>query len=596
MSQWQLLKRLLGMIRSQWGVMILSITMRVLNQGSAIALLVMGAWGVSLVVLGRSDEISRVLWAMVILGMLKGVFRYLEQFTGHYLAFHLLAKLRREFYRRIEPLAPAALADMRSGDLISRAIADVDKIEVFYAHTIAPAAVAVIVPALGLIFMAQQFHPYLALVLLPFLLGVGLLLPWLVNRPSQRLGMKTRELTAEVNAHLTDSIQGLREGLAFGYVSRRRREIWQRGEQVTLIQRDSANLAGLQNGLLDGMIAAGTLAVLGVALWLWRQEALTLVVFPPILALATTMFGPVIAASAVLNEFNMAMAGARRLFALMDREPVVSDPSSVNSEQLMANGQAFSASSLHFKNVYFQYQPFSPSSNAHEPEWVLNNLSFDVPEGRTVALVGSSGAGKSTIINLLLRFWDVNEGQVRVGNVDVRDLPQAVLRDQITVVSQQTHIFYATIKQNLLLGKPDATDAEIEEAARLANIHDFIVSLPDGYETAVGEMGVKLSGGQRQRLSIARALLKDAPILLLDEATSNLDAETEQEIQSSIHKLMQGRTVLMIAHRLSTVMNADEILVLENGKLAERGTHQQLLAQGGPYAQLFARQQDELMA
>ncbi|HIE56048.1 MAG TPA: thiol reductant ABC exporter subunit CydC [Chromatiaceae bacterium] len=596
MSQYQLLKRLLGMIRAQWGVMIISILMRVLNQGSAIALLVMGAWGVSLVVMGRGDEIGRLLWLMVGLGLFKGVFRYLEQFTGHYLAFHLLAKLRRQFYRRIEPLAPAGLADTRSGDLISRAIADVDKIEVFYAHTIAPAAVAIIVPAIALIFLAQRFHALLALALLPFLVGVGALLPWLFNRPSQRFAMQTREQTAEVNAHLTDSIQGLREVLAFGYANRRRQEIWTRGELVTHIQRDTANLAGLQNALMDGLIAAGTLAVLGVAIGLWRQGALDLVAFPPILALATTSFAPVIAASAVLNEFNVAMAGARRLFALMDREPLVQEIANNQRDDhaTLYTPQSTLSPSLHFENVFFQYQPFTPESNGHTPEWVLNNLSFDVPEGSTVALVGSSGAGKSTIINLLLRFWDVNEGQVRLGDVNVRDLPQMVLRDQIAVVSQQTHIFYATIKQNLLFGKPTATDAEIEQAAQLANIHDFIVSLPDGYETAVGEMGVKLSGGQRQRLSIARALLKDAPILLLDEATSNLDAETEREIQSAIYELMQGRTVLLIAHRLSTVINADEILVLENGSLAERGTHSDLLAQNGVYARLFAHQRDAI--
>ena len=591
MTQWQLLKRLLGMIRAQWGVMILSITMRTLNQGSAIALLVMGAWGVSLVVLGRSDEVGRLLWMMVILGMLKGVFRYLEQFTGHYLAFHLLAKLRQQFYRRIEPLAPAALADTRSGDILSRAIADVDKIEVFYAHTIAPAAVAVIVPTLALIFLAQQFHPYLALALLPFLVGVGVLLPWLVNRPSQQFGLQTRVLTAEVNAHLTDSIQGLREVLVFGYTARRQQEIWERGKQVTTVQQDTANLAGLQNGLMDGLIAAGTLSVLGVAIWLWRQGLLALEAFPPILALATATFGPVIAASAVVSEYNVAMAGARRLFELMDREPAVQ---TANNQQSTANNQR-PTPSLHFDHVYFRYPTMGVSDNGREQEWVLNDLSFDVPEGSTVALVGTSGAGKSTVVNLLLRFWDVNEGRVLLGDVDVRDMPQDVLRDQIAAVSQRTHIFYATIKQNLLLGRPDATDEEIERAARLASIHQFIISLPDGYETPVGEMGVNLSGGQRQRLSIARALLKDAPILILDEATSNLDAETEREIQSALGQLMAGRTTLVIAHRLSTVANADEILVLDRGRIVERGTHATLLASGGVYARLFARQQDEIM-
>jgi ABC-type multidrug transport system fused ATPase/permease subunit len=289
----------------------------------------------------------------------------------------------------------------------------------------------------------------------------------------------------------------------------------------------------------------------------------------------------------VLPEFNQAMAGAARLFALMDRPPLVRD-------LVTAPPSIAVAPSIHFEDVSFHYPNLSPSDNGHRQTQsppVLSNIRFDVPAGRTVALVGPSGAGKSTVVNLLLRFWDVDRGQVRIGPYDVRDFPQEDLRRRIAVVSQQAHIFNMSIDENLRLGKPAATQAEVEGAARLASLRDFIVSLPDGYKTVVGELGVKLSGGQRQRIAIARALLKDAPILVLDEATSNLDTETEREIQASLAQLMTGRTTLIIAHRLSTVVNADQILVLEGGRIVERGQHQALLERGGVYARLFARQQ-----
>jgi len=598
MNRREILARLLGMLRPFWGVMSLSVTMRILGQSSGIVMLTLGAWGVSLVlsdveglVLMQPESAApgRIILALVAIGLFKGLLRYLEQFTGHYVAFHLLAVMRNQFYRHIEPLAPAGLMDTRGGDVVSRAIADVDRIEVFYAHTIAPALTAVVVPTLALLGLAW-LDGALAVALLPFLLGVGLIAPWMSDRLGQRLGMRVRQLVADVNAHLTDSVQGLREIVAFGYESRRRREIWQRGERLVGVQARVVHVAGLQNGLTDGLVAGGVLSVLALGLWLVGQGRLELVYLPPALALATATFGPVLAASNVIHEFNQGLASADRIFALMDQSPAV-------RETVTAPPQEPVEPSIHFENVHFGYQVTrEPDDGQVRPvgAWVHAGLSFDVPAGRTVSLVGPSGAGKSTVVNLLLRFWDTSRGRVRLGQYDVRDFPLEDLRRRIAVVSQQTYIFNTTIRENLRLGKPDATNAEIERAARLANIHDFITSLPQGYDTRVGEMGGRLSGGQRQRLAIARALLKDAPILVLDEATSNLDAETEREIQTAVYRLMEGHTTLVIAHRLSTVVNADEILVMDGGRIVERGQHAQLLARGGVYARLFARQQDEV--
>jgi thiol reductant ABC exporter CydC subunit len=590
MNRRRTLIRLLGLVKDLWGVMAISTLMRALNYSSGIAILAMGAWGIgrALITPGQVNPLT-ILLALVGLGVLKGVFRYLEHFTGHYVAFHLLAILRNQIYWALEPLAPAGLMDQHSGDIISRAVGDVDRIEVFYAHTIAPVVNAVLVPALTLAALAW-FDPRLASVLLPFLFAVGVLAPWLSDRLARRLILRARAAVGDVSVHLTDSIQGLREILAFGDQTRRREEIRRRGERLTDIQQQVTSAAGLQDAISDVVINAGILSVLAVGVHLIHRGALNVADLPPVLALATMIFGPVVATSSVLHELNQAIASADRLFALMDQRPIVRDLVKVPPAETVEP-------SIHFENVAFHYPSISHADNGHrrdQPMPVLSSLSFDVAAGRTVALMGHSGAGKSTVVNLLLRFWDVDRGWVRIGPYDVREFPQEDLRRRVAVVSQQAHIFNTSVRENLQLGNPTARDAEIEQAACQARIHDFITSLPEGYETVVGELGVKLSGGQRQRLAIARAFLKDAPILVLDEPTSNLDAATEQDIQTTIRRLMHDRTTIIIAHRLSTVVHADEVLVLDGGRIVERGTHAQLLVHGQVYARLFSGQQSTI--
>jgi len=313
-------------------------------------------------------------------------------------------------------------------------------------------------------------------------------------------------------------------------------------------------------------------------------------------------FQPLLGVTGVINDFNIAMTSAGRLFELMDQAPAVRDP---EKKQPFPSGEPLN---LAFECVTFCYPGpvVEPAESMNVNDClpidsqsgtlrnVLQGASFEIPFGRTVALVGESGAGKSTLISLLLRFWDPRQGRITLGGIDIRRFSLAELREHIAVVSQQTYIFNISLRDNIRIGKPDASDDEIIEAARRARLHDFIQSLPQAYDTQAGEMGSRFSGGQRQRLALARAFLKNAPILVFDEATANLDPETERDVQLAAREAMHGRTTIILAHRLSAVRDVDEIFVLERGSLVERGKHDALLSMGGLYTRLFARQQDLL--
>lgn len=585
----QTLIRLLKQIRMLWGVLIFSILSRFLNQISTIAVLTLAAWALGQVIVNPNPDVrGHILVELILIGALKSVFIYLEHYMGHYVAFRLMATMRNMLYERLELLAPAGLTQARSGDIVSRAVTDIDRLEVFYSHTIAAAVIAVLVPLLSLYVMAT-FSIWLAIAFVPFLVGVGVILPWWFDRESKHDTYELSEATSSLSAHLTDNIQGLREIVLTGSELRKQEEIHTQGEHVMQVRARLAQMAGKQDAFTDVVISASLVCLLALGLVLTGLGWLPATDLPAVLALAITTFGPVTGASNVIHRFNQSIASADRLFALMDMPPLVRETATTAPAETVEP-------SIEFDKVFFRYPLVHVTNNGYvgdETPYIHTDLSFHIAAGRTVAIVGASGAGKTTVVNLLLRFWDTEQGRICIGGFDIRDYPLEDIRRMIAVVSQNTYIFNATIKENLLVGRPGATDSEIEQAARQANIHDFIVSLPDGYKTRVGEMGSRFSTGQRQRLAIARALLKNAPILVLDEATSNLDAATEREIQAALQGLMQGRTTLVIAHRLSTVINADEIFVMEDGRIVEQGEHRDLVSRNGAYAQLFARQRDE---
>lgn len=581
MTQWEILVRLLKFMKPLNGVMALSTFARTVKLLMQVALIAFAVAGVSrYVAVPEAATLWNIVGMLAFYAFLLGLFNYIETYTGHYVAFQLLAMLRNEFYDRMEPLAPAGTVGLRTGDAVSRVINDCERVEPFYAHTIAPAISAFIVPALLLLFLGNVYHPAFAWTLLPFLLVMGVVVPLLTALIGREGGEEWRRFQGEVNAFLTDSLQGLRDTIAFNYGERRRQKAWELGEKLQAGQDHLARADSFQRAVTELVIGAAALAMLWVG-WDLVQQGLIdpLAQLPVVVAVALTSFYATIGLNNVVNDYKVSIVSARRLFEMTDQEPAVTD--------LVTSSPKVDQPSISFRKVSFGYVRGSD---------VLKDISFEIPAGRHFAIVGTSGAGKSTIASLLLRFWDASEGEILVGGQPVRNFRLEDLRRLTALVSQRNYVFNTTIGDNIRMGKLDATQAEIDEAARRANLKGWIDSLPQGYETPVGEMGSKISGGQRQRLAIARALLRDAPILILDEATSNLDVETEREVNEAIRELARGRTVLTIAHRLSTVRNADEILVLEQGRIVEQGTDAELMRKNGVYARIFELQQDEVDA
>ena len=492
------------------------------------------------------------------------------------MAYRLLAEMRLDLYNKLDPLAPAYLVKRRSGDLISIMGGDIELVEFFFAHTITPAFVAILVPIAVLVTLGIIAWP-LALILAPFLVVVAVS-PFYAQKRTERLGEEIRGQIGEVHAHMVDSIQGLREVSAFGRGPARTADMVRNGWRYAHFQLRFLKEQASQVGLIEAMTALGSLAVLAMGLWFRTQGDITRPQVILAVILSAAAFAPVSDIARTMKQLLETLAAARRLFEIHDEPvPVADGPGFVVTSEAGS-----SAPSMRFQGVSFSYGP-------EEPE-ALQDVTFAAEPGQTLALVGRSGAGKSTCANLLMRFWDPSHGSISLDGRDLRDFGLDQLREQIALVTQDTYLFNASIRENLRLGRQDADDAQVEDAARRANAHEFITSFPDGYDTLVGERGMQLSGGQRQRVSIARALLKNSPLLVLDEATSHLDAVNEQQVRNALERLMEGRTTLVIAHRLSTIRNADRIVVLDAGKVVEQGTHDELLEAHGLYSQLVSTQ------
>lgn len=546
----------------------------VLHQLLLLASSGIGAYVVARAAAGASvDQLTGWLTALGCLILPLVVLSIADSTYAHVAAFRALADTRAKVFAAFERLSPGYMLERRSGDLGSAAVSDVEQIELFFAHTLSPLAVASTVPVATTVALGW-FHWSLACVLVPVLILLASVPAWL-RRQAELHGHELRDSLGRMSADSTDTFQGLRELVNFGAHSQRLGLL--RKQSIRLAKAKSAHgrRSGIEYAATDTIALLGILVVLVLGAHLVIAGELDRSLFPVAVVLASMAMLPVLKVTEVARELSMVASSADRINTLLDAPAPVTDLVSRPPEGPVVPH-------VRFTDVTFAYRS--------DLQPAVRDVSFEVRPGETVALVGRSGAGKSTCANLLLRFWDVTAGSVSVGGHDVRDFPQEDLRGLMTLVPQDTFLFNTSLRDNIRLGRADASDDEVEAAARAAQAHEFITTLPNGYDTVAGELGALMSGGQRQRIAIARALLKDAPILVMDEAVSNLDAASEQAVTEAMDEARHGRTTLVIAHRLSTIRTADRIVVISDGRVAETGTHEELLALNGAYVELLASQ------
>jgi len=536
-----------------------------------IAVGIIGALAVGAVKNGSPYGYLLILLALT--APLAGLLHWIESWLAHDIAYRLLAEMRIALYDKLDSLAPAYLMRRRSGDLIALASQDIETVEYFFAHTVAPALVAILVPATVLATLAIIAWP-IALALLPFVLYAGVA-PVVTRAKIDRLGARARDALGLLGAYVTETIQGLADLVAFQAVGRRRAGFMAAVRGYQDIRLDLLSDLSAQTAHLEIATGLGGLAVAVVGARLVVAGDIAATTLPLLILLAVSSFLPISEIAQVGRQLADTIASTRRLYAVHRETPAVTDGT-------LLPPAPRGGSAIAFEEVAFAYP------GARRP--ALADVSLAVPAGATVALVGPSGAGKTTLANLLLRFWDPSGGRVLIDNVDLRDFVLDHLRARVALVSQDTYLFNDTLRANVLLARPDADEAAVHRALDQAALADFVASLPEGLDTRVGERGVQLSGGQRQRVAIARAFLKNAPTLVLDEATSHLDAVSEAQVRGALDALMKDRTTIVIAHRLSTVRDADLIAVLDDGRLVETGSHGELLARNGLYARLIRRQ------
>ena len=573
----KILPRLLQFLEGSWSRVALSVLIGAGTIGSSVALMGTSAWLISTAALHPSvADLGVSVVGVRFFGIARGLFRYFERLVSHDVTFRLLSRLRIWFYEKLEPLAPARLMEYRAGDLLARIVGDVETLENFYVRVVSPPLTAVLIGFFVALFLGS-FGLQLALAFLGFFLSLGLILPILAQMISRKPAVDTITLRGDLHTRLVDGIQGMADLLAYGRGAHRLTEISNNGINYGDAQRRMARVTGFHSGLSTLLTNLGLWTILVLAIPLVNAGTIAGPMLASLSLLTVAAFEAVMPLPLAAQMWNSAREAARRLFEVVDTEPVIREQWTVGSEQSPIKNY-----DLRITDLSFTYP------NQTIP--ALQNVTFDLRPSTSIAIVGPSGAGKSTLANLLLRFWDYSSGDITLGAESLKVYEQDEVRAKIGLVSQNTYFFNTTVFENLRFARRRVTREEVEAAAKSAQIHEFILSLPKGYDTMIGEQGLRLSGGERQRLAIARAIIKDAPILILDEPTANLDPLTETQVLETLYALMKKKTSLLITHRLVGMENMDEILVMDHGRIVERGRHTNLIRSNGLYQRLWTYQ------
>ncbi len=541
--------RLIGLIKPLLGFMISAVTMGVIGHLCASFITIFGGYAL-LDILGTGSPVTMntVFVCVIIFALARGFLRYGEQSCNHYIAFKLLAIIRNHVFRALRRLCPAKLECRGKGDMISVITSDIELLEVFYAHAISPICIAVIFSVIMCVFIGS-YNFVLGITAALGYAAVGVFVPIIISKRSGSAGAEFRRESGELSSFVLDSLRGLRETIQYDNGEKRLNELNRKTDILSEKQEKLSRGAGLDAAITNTVILIFDLIMLAVSALLCSNGTVELdrVLIPTIAMMAS--FGPVIALANLGVSLQNTFAAGDRVLDVLDEQPVIEDI--LNDKDIVFTG-------AECENVTFSY----------DNEIILDNLSIEIPKGKIIGISGKSGSGKSTLLKLLMRFWNVNSGEIKMSDVSVGEINTKNLRDNESFVTQDTHLFHDTIENNIRVAKLNATREEIIAACKKASVHDFIMSLPNGYETQVGELGETLSGGERQRIGLARAFLHNAPLMLLDEPTSNLDSLNEAVILKSLADNIEENTVVLVSHRKSTMRICDKIYSAENGRMS----------------------------